>query len=132
MSTLPSAFATVWTADAAAVQANQSTVGKAITRAFTLAAAIAGEVMNIWRSISLVALTVVILGAGIQTDLAQGPPIITKVFGATTIPVNGTTALTFIIENPNPPPLVLTGVAFTDALPAGLVVATPADLIPTP
>ena len=54
------------------------------------------------------------------------PPTITKSFGAASIPLNGTTSLTFNISNPNP--AGLTGVAFTDSLPAGLVVATPSAL----
>ncbi|MGE0886656.1 MAG: beta strand repeat-containing protein [Blastocatellales bacterium] len=54
------------------------------------------------------------------------PPTIAKAFGATDIALNGTTSLTFNINNSNSLPL--TGVAFTDSLPAGLVIATPSAL----
>jgi len=53
------------------------------------------------------------------------PPTISKnFFGVATIPLNGTTALEFIVMNPNSS-VAFTGMAFTDTLPAGLVVATP-------
>jgi uncharacterized repeat protein (TIGR01451 family) len=52
------------------------------------------------------------------------PPTIVKVFGATTIPLNGSTSLSFTVANPNTG-TPLTGIAFTDTLPTGLVVSTP-------
>jgi hypothetical protein len=63
-----------------------------------------------------------------EWTLAQiDPPTITKSFDAAAIPLNGITSLTFTISNPN---LIaaLTGIAFNDNLPAGLVVATPNNL----
>src|SRR5207244_10840360 len=50
------------------------------------------------------------------------PPSITKTFNPTTIALNANSALSFTITNPNTfSPL--SGVAFTDNLPAGVVVA---------
>ena len=46
------------------------------------------------------------------------PPSIVKAFGAATIPLNGSTSLTFNLTNPNLG-VTLTGLAFTDSLPAG-------------
>jgi hypothetical protein len=52
------------------------------------------------------------------------PPSIAKAFAPSSIILNGTTALTFTLTNPNPT-APQTGVGFTDTLPAGLVVANP-------
>jgi fimbrial isopeptide formation D2 family protein len=64
------------------------------------------------------------------TLIVAAPATVTKVFGATKIPLNGTTSLTITITNPNTN-VSLTGLAFTDNLPAGLVVATPSGLTNT-
>ena len=77
------------------------------------------------------------IGAAEATLLElTSPPVIGKVFGATTIPLNGNTSLTFTVTNPNNAigslaGVALTGVAFTDSLPAGLQVATPNGLTNT-
>ena len=62
----------------------------------------------------------------ITTGAAIAPPTIVKSFGAVSIPLNGLTSLSFMINNPNAS--ILTGVGFTDPLPAGLVVSTPNGL----
>src|SRR6185312_12687594 len=59
--------------------------------------------------------------------VASLPPTIAKSFGAATIPLNGTTSLTFTLANPNST-VTLTNVSATDTLPAGLLVATPNNL----
>ena len=57
-------------------------------------------------------------------------PTIIKKFGAAAIGVGAGTTLSFTIANPNAA-VALTGVAFTDTLPAGLVVSTPNGLTGT-
>ena len=54
------------------------------------------------------------------------PPSLSKAFTSSSIPVNGTTTLIFTLTNPNPA-AALTGVGFSDALPAGLTVANPSQ-----
>jgi uncharacterized repeat protein (TIGR01451 family) len=56
------------------------------------------------------------------------PPTLTKAFGAANITVNGSTTLTFTIGNANPS-TAFTNVAFTDTLPAGMVISTPNGLV---
>src|SRR5260370_30090246 len=54
-------------------------------------------------------------------------PTITKSFNPTSIALNANSTLSFTINNPNSN-VTLTGIAFTDSLPAGLVVANPPNL----
>jgi hypothetical protein len=60
--------------------------------------------------------------------LVTAPATIGKSFGAANIPFNGSTSLSFTITQPTVASATLTGAAFTDNLPAGLVVATPNGL----
>ena len=66
-------------------------------------------------------------GAGTTSNTATltvvAPPTISKSFDAATIPLNGTSVLSFTITNNNST-TTLTGIGFTDTLPAGLTVAS--------
>src|SRR5262249_22038608 len=66
-------------------------------------------------------------GPGAASNTASitviGPPSISKAFGATSIPLNGSTSLSFSLQNSNTTQ-TLSGVGFTDTLPSGLVIAT--------
>jgi hypothetical protein len=74
------------------------------------------------------------LGAAIAA-----PPTVAMAFGAASIPVGGTTSLTYTITNPNADATIdvrpagfftgtLTNIGFTDTLPAGLLIATPNNI----
>ena len=58
---------------------------------------------------------------------AQSPPTISKSFSAATVGLNGSVTLTFTLANPNPA-TDLTGVGFSDDMPAGLLIANPDSL----
>jgi uncharacterized repeat protein (TIGR01451 family) len=58
------------------------------------------------------------------TVVVVSPPMIGMTFDSSVIPLNGTSTLTYTISNPYSNPFPLTGVAFTDTLPDGLVVAS--------
>jgi MYXO-CTERM domain-containing protein/uncharacterized repeat protein (TIGR01451 family) len=75
----------------------------------------------------LVTLLTVPAARGRVSSLAVLPPVIAKQFGAARIPLNGTTSLLFNISNSNT--TTLTGVGFTDTLPAGLVVPPPNGVV---
>lgn len=56
------------------------------------------------------------------------PPIISEAFGRSSMPLNGSATLSFIITNPAGNTIGLTGVGFSNTLPAGLIIATPNSL----
>lgn len=71
--------------------------------------------------------TAAMLGAGASAAFAQSPPTINKSFSPSTISVGGVSTLTVTLTNPNPA-TILTGINFTDTLPAGLVLNIPSGL----
>jgi uncharacterized repeat protein (TIGR01451 family) len=66
--------------------------------------------------------------AGTFSFSPAAPPTISKAFGQPIIAPGGITTLSFTISNPSPI-VASTGIAFSDTLPSGLVVATPNGLI---
>lgn len=53
----------------------------------------------------------------------MSPPTLTKAFGAPSVALNGSTTLTFTVSNTGVGATALDGIAFTDPLPAGVVVS---------
>lgn len=91
----------------------------------TVTGTTAGTKVNVT---SAIASTLAGIGnSAIATVVVALPATISKAFGVAVIPLNGVTTLTFVITNPNAG-TVLTGVAVTDNLPAGLQVANPNGL----
>ncbi len=68
---------------------------------------------------------------GTATLTVLGPPTIAKAFGASSLPATTATTLTFTLGNPASNPLPLNGISFTDSLPAGMTVASPASAATT-
>lgn len=102
----------------------------AVNSSCTIVATVQGTSPGLWTN-TTTPISSVSGGVGnsATADISVGiPPVIAKVFGAATIPLNGSTSLTFTISNPAVNPISLTGIAFTDNLPAGLVVSTPNNL----
>jgi len=67
--------------------------------------------------------------AALAAPALAAVPDVSKTFGASSVPFNGSTSLSISIGNPNGS--LMTSVGFTDNLPAGLVVANPNGLINT-
>jgi arabinogalactan endo-1,4-beta-galactosidase len=65
--------------------------------------------------------------SGNQPPPVKLPPAISKVFGAASVALNGTTSLTFNLSNPNTT-ISLSGIGFTDTLPSGQVIGIPNGL----
>src|SRR5438270_341765 len=70
---------------------------------------------------------ILLTGTLVTGAAAQSPPTIAKAFSAATLPLNSSVTLTFTLTNPNPA-TDLTGVGFSDDMPAGLLIANPDSL----
>jgi hypothetical protein len=68
--------------------------------------------------------------ATLTVTVPKAPPTIAKEFGASSIPLGGTTALTFTLANPNSS-VDLVNISASDTLPAGLFVSNPDSLSAT-
>ncbi len=72
------------------------------------------------KSLILLILIGVFGGAPVGLSAAAMPPVATATFSQTTIALNAMVTLTITITNPAGNPVPLTGIGFTDTLPAGL------------
>jgi len=70
---------------------------------------------------------VLFAGTLVTGAAAQSPPTISKAFSAATVGLQESVTLTFTLANPNPA-TDLTGVSFSDDMPAGLLIANPDSL----
>jgi hypothetical protein len=70
-----------------------------------------------------------IVVASIAVSSAEAQPVFSKTFAPNTVGPNGTSRLTFVIDNSAGP--VVTSLAFTDALPAGMTLADGANPVST-
>lgn len=84
------------------------------------------KMLSVLLQLSLLAVSV---GYAAPTAAAV-PPTLTGAFSGPTVPVGGTSTLTFTVTNPNPS-TSLTGVGFNVALSSKLAVANPSNLINT-
>lgn len=127
---------------AGTVTATVGTTSIAVATPFTLAAngvctitvgvtgtatAPGGGVTNNTTAVSAVIGGVAVPGnIGTAAITVLGPPTVTKAFSPNPIPVGGTATLSFTVNNPNVAGTPsLTGIALSDTLAAGLVIATP-------
>jgi uncharacterized protein DUF11 len=70
---------------------------------------------------------VLLAGTLVTGAAAQSPPTISKAFSSASVGLNESVTLTFTITNPNPA-TDLTGVSFSDDMPAGLLIVNPDSL----
>jgi hypothetical protein len=76
-------------------------------------------------------LTAALISVGPAQAADPAPPVIAAAFSPASIPVNGTSTLTFTLTNPAANTVALSDVAFADILPGGLSLATPNGLTNT-
>jgi hypothetical protein len=94
------------------------------------AAKCTGLIGNQCNSFSLVGYAFSTTTFAFTPNFTAVPPTIAKSFAPGSVPLNGTTSLTFTLANPDLA-TTLTGVAFADTFPAGMLVATPNGLANT-